>query len=655
VAIDTQQPTIYDESVYETPEFWPFRFKTWPRPDADWERIERNKAQLDPITIDVVEGALESAIEEAEAAVERTARSTIIREQHDYRASINTLDCDSVTHVSWGATADPIREHFPLEEIRPGDVFLYNDVYESHGTITHLPDYCIVIPTFADDRIVAFCQIFGHTSDVGGTVVGSWPITSTSIFEEGIQVPPVKLFDAGKRSDDIYKIVVRNSRFPDEMRGDVDSFVGASRLMDRRVRELCERLGTDLVEAAMYKLLDRCADAVRDEILPLIPNGEWIGEDFLDNDGITLDQPIRIQARMMKDPEKIVIDWTGTDLQTPGCINWPAGGRFLSKWLGGFLKAFKPGTLINEGVTRVMRNYIPGGTVMSPEYPASVANRMSLMFRNIGAYSVCMAKAFDGEVVADFNCVQLYGFFGEDDDGNTFLYREIFGGGSGARPLADGTDTVDLVPQSKNLPAEFIEQRFPVIVERVGLNPDSGGVGKYRGGLGYLKDVRVLRDGFILTNVERTGFGPFGVAGGGAGKPGGSWIEPDTPDEQHIQFSRESVPVKKGQVVRITTPGGGGWGDPLERDVEAVRVDVLRRLVSRESADRDYGVVFEEASEGLTTTYRVDEQATARRRDELRSERQSLPLIGRGEYAERMKAEGKIDFFDEVEPLAADA
>lgn len=640
---------IFDESHYrDSGEFGAFRFRTWPRSEEEWELIEANKAKLDPILLEVIEGGLEAAIREAEAAVERTARSSVIREQHDYRAAINTVDCDTATHVSWAATADPIRSHYTLDEIHPGDVFLFNDVYQSHGGITHLPDYCAVSPLHGGGRLIGFGQIFGHVTDVGGRVVGSWPIRATNVYEEGVQIPPVKLYQRGQVNEEIFRIVLRNSRYPEELRGDIDAFVGALRIIERRVAELCERIGPDVVEAGMYTMIDRCAETLANVVLPKIPNGVFSGEDFLENDGITLDQPVRLRVTMKKDPEKIIFDWTGTDPQTEGGVNWPAGGRFLSKWLGSFFQEFAPGTLINEGATQVMRNYLPHRTVMSSEHPRPVANRMPTMFRNLGAYRVAMAKAFRGHVVADFNCVQVYGFVGFKD-GDEILYREIFGAGSGARPYADGTDVVDLVPDSKNLPAEFIEQRFPVIVERVGLNPDSGGAGKYRGGLGYLKELRVLVDGYYFTYVERTAFGPFGVAGGRAGAPGGTWMNFGTSDEDLLQFSHEAVPFKAGTVIRITTPGGGGWGDPLERDAEAVRFDVLRGIVSPTSARQDYGVVVNETRDGLITDWEIDQGATREQRDEHRRDRKPLELIDRGPYAETLRAEGKISFDDAIE------
>ena len=225
-------------------DYAPYRYGEVQIDPTDERRIKKTRENLDPILVDIVDGGIEAAVMEAEAAVERTARSTIIREQHDYRASLNTIDCLSVSRVSWAATADPIRMKYPLEKIFPGDVFIYNDVYESAGTIGHLPDYCVVTPVFSEARLIGFAQIFGHVSDVGGRMAGSWPNTSESIFEEGTMCPPVKLYTSGELNSDLYDIILRNSRFPEDLRGDIDSFVGANEIIRRRIVELCERFGT---------------------------------------------------------------------------------------------------------------------------------------------------------------------------------------------------------------------------------------------------------------------------------------------------------------------------------------------------------------------------------------------------------------------------
>jgi N-methylhydantoinase B len=398
----------------------------------------------------------------------------------------------------------------------------------------------------------------------------------------------------------------------------------------------------------MYELIDRCARTMREVVLPKLPDGEFVGEDFADNDNVDLAQPVRFQVTVRKDAKHVVLDWTGTNAQTEGPINWLTNGRYVSKWLGAFFKAFDPGMVVNEGVTEVLRCYIPPGTVMSPAYPAAVSNRMPTMLRAVSAYRVALARAFDGLTVADFNCAQLFGFYGELDD-VPFLFREAFGAGSGARPFADGTDAVDLVPNSKNLPTEFIEQRFPVLVERVGLNSDSAGPGLYRGGFGYVKDLRVLVDGHFMTTAERTGFGPWGVNGGGAGRPGGLTINPGSPDERPERFRQEAIQVSAGDLVRIVTPGGGGFGDPLERDVEAVRLDVQRRLVSAQQAAHAYGVVVTEL-DGEVRMFQVDTAATQSRREDLRATREPLNLIDRGMYALECRASGTVVFDDDPLP-----
>jgi N-methylhydantoinase B len=638
-------PTIFDEAPYLTSAYAPRRKACFERDDAHWPRIKALKDSIDSVTLDVLEWALEAAIDEGEAAVERTAVSTIVREQHDYRASLNTVDCNSVTRVSWAATADPIRNYYALHEIHEGDVFLYNDIHESSGTIGHLPDFCVVIPIFSDGRLIGFSQLFGHCNDVGGKVSGSWPLTATTVFEEGIQVPPIKFYSRGVRNEEAWKIILRNSRYPDDLRGDIDAFVGATRIIQRRVEELCRRYGTDVVEAGFYRIMDRCEEIVREEALPHIPNGEYIGEDFLETDGIDLERPVKIMLTIRKDPEKIIVDFAGTDPQVPGPVNWVMDGRHYSKWLGGFVKAQVPGMIVNEGMTRVFKAYLPPRTVLSAEYPAAGADRMDCMLRMIGAYMAAMAKATGGQMVGDSQCIQLYGFYGKDQDGKDFLYREIFGAGSGGRPFADGTDTVDLVPDSKNLPSEFIEQRFPVIVHRVGMFPDSGGPGAFRGGLGYLKDVEILVDGHFLTVSYRTIFSCFGVNGGMAGRSGGALINPGTAHEQEIFYKREAIPVKAGDIVRILTPGGGGWGDPLARVPEMVRLDVQRRLVSLASARDDYGVVLAEVSDP-SRGYEVDAAATTALRARVKANRPPLKMINRGPHAENLIREGRISVSD---------
>lgn len=635
-----------DMSQFEdTSRYEPMRMMEWPRDDEAWARVQELKPTLDSLTIDVIEGALEWAVEEGEAIIERMARGTIIREQHDYRASINTLDCDNVTTVSWAATADPVRATYPVDEINPGDVFVYNDVHGSSGTIGHLPDYCVAIPIFADSRVIGFSQVFGHVTDVGGAVPGSWPVQSRSIFEEGTICPVIKLYSAGTLNSDAQRIILANSRFPEDLKGDLDAFITCTRLMENRVLDVVEQYGADVVEAAFYAIMDRCANDVQAHALPNIPDGTYVGEDFIEHDGFA-ETPIKIKYTIHKDQDRMVIDAGGTGPTAEGPVNWAMDGRHYIKWLGAYLASEAPGGIsVNEGLSRVMLMMIPPDTVLSARHPAPVVDRMECMLVMIGAYNAALAKAHKGKVIANSFNIQLYGIWGHDEDGNEYLYREIFGAGSGARPWADGTDTVDLVPNSKNLPAEFIEQRYPVRVEKVGLYKDSAGPGLYRGGFGYLKDVRCLADGNLSITAYRTVFGPFGVNGGMAGKPGVVYINPGTPEEKVLEYRQQMVPVNRGDVVRITTPGGGGWGDPLKRDPETVRLDVNRNLVSVESARDDYGVVLT-LTDDKRFPYKVEVSETNALREELRAGRPPLKLIDRGPAANRLIEAGEITVSD---------
>ena len=560
-----------DESKFVPPAYDPFRKVVFDRNDDPiWPRIDERRRSLDTLTVDVIEWGLEAAIEEAEAAVERTARSTIIREQHDYRASLNTVDCNSVTHVSWAATADPVRVFYRLEEMRDGDVFLYNDVHQSCGTLGHLPDYCVVIPVFSDERVIGFAQIFGHCNDVSGRVVGSWPITSRSTFEEGMLCPPVKLYDQGELNEEVWRIILRNSRFTDDLRGDIDAFIGAARIITRRTKELCERHDTDTVEAAFYRIIDRCEEMVREEALPMIPNGEYVGEDFVENDGINLDDPVKIKVTVRKDPDKMIVDFEGTDPQTEGPINWPMDGRHYSKWLGGFVKAQVPGMIVNEGMTRVFRCYLPPRTVLSarvagPERrPNDVHAADDQRLHRRHGQGLERRHGRRLPVHPDLRALRARSSrINSSSTGRSSVQARELG----------GTRTEPTRSTSSRTPRTFRRNSssngFRSSSSASACYKDSGGAGQFRGGLGYLKDIRTLVDGHYLCNVERTTFrvlrrqrrrsGSLRAAAGQSWNPAGA---------PHRLQSRGGAGEGWRRGSHLTTPGGGGWGDPLKRETE---------------------------------------------------------------------------------------
>jgi N-methylhydantoinase B len=591
---------------------------------------------VDPITLQIVEGTLASIEAEVEAAIERTARSPMIRDQHDYRAGIHDRQCRKLTGRSYSAMVNPVVRDFPLESMRDGDVYFHNDVYLSEGSVGHLPDAVSTVPVFFEGEVVAFVQAFGHHDDIGGAVPGSMPAHATSIFQEGLMVPPIRLYREGVLNEDAYRIIFRNTRLPHSLQGDIDGEIAACRMGATRLQELFGRYGRETVEACFDAIVQKCADTFRREIFPRIPDGTYVWEDYVEHDGIDPPRLHQIRMTMTKTPEKITLDLRGTHPQTKGPINWPGNyceGRFLKKWIAVILRnlADTPERAaeldVNEGICDIIDVIFPEEpTIVSPRFPAPTNARSFTILRLIGIFAGVLAHAVDGYMPADQETIRYWGLHGFEPDGTFFLLREVLGGGSGGRYYADGSDAIHIVPNSKNLPAEFAETRFPIVIEKLGLATDSGGAGKYRGGLGYDKHIRLLQDAAFISTADRSILSCYGVKGGKAGLPYRATINPDTPDERALPGLNDDVPLREGDVLALRTTGGGGWGDPLERDPDSVLLDVIQGKVSSRSARKDYGVVL--AGDELSPS--VDLSATEQLRREMAAGRGELPLIDRG-------------------------
>lgn len=591
---------------------------------------------VDPITLQIIEGTLASIEAEVEAAIERTSRSPMIRDQHDFRAGLHDRHARKLTGRSYSAMVNPIIRDFPIHTMRDGDVYFHNDVYLSEGSIGHLPDACSTVPVFHQGEVVAFVQAFGHHDDIGGAVPGSMPAHATSIFQEGLMVPPIKLYDAGVLNTEAYKIIFRNTRLPQGLQGDIDGEIAACRMGAQRLGDLFGRYGRETVEACFQAILDRCADTYRREILPKIPDGTYAWEDYIEHDGIDPPKLHQICMTMTKTPEKITLDLRGTHAQTRGPINWPGNyceGRFLKKWIAIILRnlADTPERAaeldVNEGICDIIDIIFPEeATIVSPRFPAPTNARSFTILRLLGIFAGVLAHAVEGHMPADQETIRYWGLHGFAPDGTFFLLREVLGGGSGGRYYADGSDVIHIVPDSKNLPAEFAETRFPIVIERLALATDSGGPGKRRGGLGYQKDIRLLQDASFISTADRSILSCYGVNGGKAGLPYRAIINPDTPQEQHLPGLNDDVPLRRGHLLRLLTTGGGGWGDPLEREIEMVLLDVIQGKVSANSARLDYGVILMGDEDDL----RVDQGATAQLRGELRASQGEMSLIDRG-------------------------
>jgi len=588
---------------------------------------------VDPIVLEIVEGTLASIEREVETAIGRTARSPMIRDAHDFRAGIHDRKLRKLTGRSYSALVHPVVRDYPMETMRPGDVFFHNDVYLSEGGIGHLPDLCVTVPVFHDGEVVAFVQAFGHHDDIGGACPGSMPSGATSVYEEGLMVPPIRLWDAGVPNEAALKIMTRNSRMPDSLAADLDAECAACLMGARRLAELFERYGRDTVEACFDAIIDKTTETYRREILSKIPDGTYVWEDYAEHDGVDPPKLHTQRITLTKVPDKLIIDFTGTSPQAKGPINHCgnyADGNFLKKWLAPILRnlADTPERMaeldVNEGVVPLIEmRFPPPGTLLTPIFPAPTNARTFVILRLLGVLAGVLAKAVDGRMPADQETIRYTGVYGTDFDGQPYLMREVLGGGSGGRYYADGEDTIHIVPDSRNIPVEFAEARWPFIVERLGLAVDSGGPGRYRGGLGYEKHIRMLRDAYFMSIADRSVLSCWGVNGGRAGRPFSVVVDPGGPNEREIGALEDAAPVRAGEVIRIRTTGGGGWGDPLDRPYEEVARDVAWGKVSVAGAREDYGVVMDGD--------RVDVAASDALRAEMRAQRTGKePFFDRG-------------------------
>ncbi len=629
-------------------------------------------SDVDPVLVEIVEGYLASVEMEVETAIARTSRSPMIRDAHDFRAGIHDRHLRKLTGRSYSALVHPVARDFPPESMRPGDVFFHNDVYESEGGIGHLPDLCVTVPVFAtgadgEPYVVAFVQAFGHHDDIGGAVPGSMPSHATSVFEEGLMVPPIRLWDAGVPNEAALRIMTRNSRMPESLAADLDAECSACLMGARRLGELFDRYGVGTVEAAFDAILDNTTATYRREILAKIPVGTYVWEDYAEHDGV--DEPrlhtqrITLTRTAVDDPdgERLVIDFTGTGPQARGPINHCgdfAEGTFLKKWLAPILRnlADTPERMaeldVNEGVVPLIEMRFPEpGTLLTPVFPAPTNARTFVILRLLGVLAGVVAKAVDGQMPADQETIRYTGVYGEDLDGNPYLMREVLGGGSGGRPHGDGEDTIHVVPDSRNLPTEFTESRFPFRVESLGLAVDSGGPGLHRGGLGYDKQIRMLRDGHFMSIADRSILACWGVRGGKAGQPFSVTIDPGGPNERDVDALADAEPVKAGELVRIRTTGGGGWGDPLDRPPAAVLQDVRWGKVSIAGAERDYAVVVT----GTPDAPHVDEPATAALRARRAGAAQAdPPFFDRGDGYARLsggRTSAAVDHLEHGDPV----
>jgi N-methylhydantoinase B len=547
-----------------------------------------------------------------EALIDRTAMSPFIREKKDYFTAF--LDADGHLVVSTSLTLSgnlvkPIFETYPRAEMRDGDLYWYNDPYASRGGVSHLPDMVFVMPVFHDGELIAFAEAWGHLWDIGGSVPGSISPRAASTFEEGIQIPPVRVVAAGVLNEEVFRIFTRNSRFPQMLRGDLKAIMAACSLGKRRMQETVQRFGAPAVEAAFAFMLDHSERLLTDEIEKRIPDGEYAFRDYIDCDALT-DDSYSVHLLLRKNRDGLSFDFSATDTQAAGPINFVMDDSVPAYMAGLYLLMQNPDVRMNAGFERAIQSVVTRpGTLVAPHFPAPVGLRSHTMIRVNSAMLGALAKATNGQASAASCVYVLYYLRGYDAKSGAFtLCIEGLAVGFGARTYADGIDAVYYVAQ-KNYPIEFAEMEFGVQIEAFRMHADSGGPGRYRGGCGIVRDVRVLTDeAQFAVRVDNCKYPAFGVNGGHSGRGGRVIVNPGTADERELKPMSDGHTLRNGDLLRIVTPGGGGWGSPLDRPPHEVLADVHDGFVSPASAFEDYAVVLDETAE------HVDEAATAAER-----------------------------------------
>lgn len=586
----------------------------------------------DPVTLEIVKGSLRAAQTEMEALLERTAMSPVIREKKDYFAGFFDPAGKLVAGTNlpiFGHIVEPFFDYYPSQTMRSGDIYWYNDCYASKGGVSHSPDQVFVMPVLFDGQLAGFSQSWAHFKDIGGAWPGSMSPQATDIYQEGIIIPPVRLAREGVMNDEIARIFLRNGRFPDEQQGDLRALTAAVKLGERRFLELFERFGRDVVNDALRRLNAQTREAVVKQLRSTFRPGRHSFTDQVDSDGLG-HGPFAIRFDMEVTHDRIAIDTSRSDPQAQGPVNFlmsPAVPRMV---FGIYALANDPSLMLNEGAMHAVDEVVvKPGTIVQPHFPAPLNQRGLTLLRVQATCTGLMNVASGGQAPAATNAYAIIFLRGYDPaTKKPFLLSDGIGVGHGARPFADGHDAVYYVAQ-ENTPAEFMDQVYPARLVRYAMHCDSGGPGQWRGGCGVVREIEWLgEDATLAVRLDGMLNPPWGVAGGQSGRPGRATINPGRPDERVLDGPlTDGTIVRRGDVVRIETGGGGGWGHPFDRDVAHVLDDVLGGYVSVAGARDDYGVVIDPATQAIDTA------ATAALR---RDHRPTAKLFHRREYRDAM-------------------
>src|SRR3984957_4636505 len=539
---------------------------------------------LDPITVDITRYKLDGIANEMQATLLRSSFSPIVKEGLDASASLFALDgttlaqsCSIPIHL---ATLIPavaqIIATFPVAQMRDGDSYILNDPYCGG---THLPDIAVVQPVMHHGRPIALAAAMTHHQDVGGMSAGSVPTNATEIYQEGLRIPPLRLREAGAYNETLVALLRQNVRIPDTVMGDLNAQIAACTIGARRFAELAERFGDNQLAAICDELLARSERLTR-AALARVPSGTYRYVDYLDNDGIDLDKPIRIEIAATVADGTIEFDFAGTSAQDKGPMNCvPSGSLAAACWAVRALT--DPEIPTNGGCFRPIRLKLPPGTIVNPEAPAPVNARTATIKRIAGCMVGALAPVMRDKVPAAAAGELLVLAFGGKNAAGNYVVGELIAGGSGAGPRQDGVDAIETdATNCMNLPAEALEMEAPIRLHRIALRAGSGGAGEWRGGLGLIREYEVL-DGDISFSHrgERHFSAAAGLNGGQEGARARSVIHRADGNEEVIP-SKIATTLHPGDRLTVETAGGGGYGDPRQRRPERLAADIADGKVS---------------------------------------------------------------------------
>ena len=596
------------------------------------------RVAIDPVTLDIIENALRNARIEMDATLVRTAMSPGIREQGDAFPLIADPQGKMIVG-QFGSFIDGFLKGFN-DTLEDGDMIFLSDPYSCEGAISHSNDWLVLLPVFKDGRLIAYTAMFGHQSDIGGMVPGSMPIGASSIFEEGVRIPPVKIWKKGQYNDDLMKLVMHQTRKPDWCKADLNALIASCRVAANRVIEMANRFGDDVYFSATQELLERNHRAMKSLIAMAVAEEPVSFEDYVCDDGKCYG-PYRIKCAMWREGDKVVLDFDGTDPQSAASINFYLNENMFKMFFGIYMiMVFDPQILFNDGFYDLIEVRIPEGSLLKPRFPAALSGRTHALGRIFDILGGLLGqKTPEFLNAAGFSSSPHLFYSGWDERGEGdrewFQLFQIGFGGIPGRPLGDGPDGHSLWPGFTNVPNEFLEKYFPLRIERYSTEPDSGGAGLHRGGNGIHLTYRFLADGQIAIHDDRWFIPPWGVNGGRPGMRAKKVLERADGSSEVVGNKIEDLDVKAGDLLHYITWGGGGWGDPLDRDPELVGLEIRQGLVTPDGA-RQYGVVA-----GADGAVSMTETETLRAA--MRAERGELPLFDFGPSVETLRSNCKAE------------